>query len=230
MDRRKKYLIGLDTETCNGLSDKSGKPDLSQSLVYDLGWAVCDKKGEIYETRSYVIYDVYVQMKDLMKSAYYTDKLPKYEEDIKNGTRKLARLSTVRRQFLADMKAYNIDTVFAHNANFDLRALNNTIRYITKSDMRFFFPYGTTIWDTLLMANDTIAKQKSYTRFCDTYGYKTKHKKPRNRATAEILYRYLSGDYDFIESHTGLEDVLIETQILAHCFRQHKKMRKALFE
>ena len=230
MDKRKKYLIGLDTETCNGLSDESGKPDLSQSLVYDLGWAVCDKKGNIYETRSYVIYDVYVQMKDLMKSAYYADKLPKYEEDIKNGTRKLARLSTVRRQFLADMKAYNIDTVFAHNANFDLRALNNTIRYITKSDTRFFFPYGTTIWDTLLMANDTIAKQKSYTRFCDTYGYKTKHKKPRNRATAEILYRYLSGDYDFIESHTGLEDVLIETQIMAHCFRQHKKMRKALFE
>lgn len=230
MDKRKKYLIGLDTETCNGLLDESGKPDLSQSIVYDLGWAVCDKQGNIYETRSYVIYDVYVQMKDVMKSAYYANKLPRYEEDIKNGARKLARLSTVRRQFLADMKAYNIDTVFAHNASFDLRALNNTIRYITKSDTRFFFPYGTTIWDTLLMANDTIAKQKSYTRFCDTYGYKTKHKKPRNRATAEILYRYLSGNYDFIESHTGLEDVLIETQIMAHCFRQHKKMRKALFE
>jgi hypothetical protein len=57
----------------------------------------------------------------------------------------------------------------------------------------------------------------------------TKHKKPQVRLTAEILYRYISGDRDFIESHTGLEDILIETALLAHCFRQHKKMEKRLF-
>jgi hypothetical protein len=30
---------------------------------------------------------------------------------------------------------------------------------------------------------------------------------------------------DFKESHTGLEDVKIETAIFAYCVRQHKKMR-----
>jgi hypothetical protein len=57
----------------------------------------------------------------------------------------------------------------------------------------------------------------------------TKHKNPRVRLTAEILYRYITGNNDFIESHTGLEDVLIETKIMSHCFRQHKKMEKKLF-
>ena len=29
---------------------------------------------------------------------------------------------------------------------------------------------------------------------------------------------------DFKEEHKGLEDVRIEVEIMAHCFRQHKKM------
>lgn len=229
MDKRKHYLIGLDTETCNGIM-VDDKLDLSQSLVYDIGWAVTDRKGNIYETKSFVIYEIFVGMKDVMRSAYYAEKIPRYWEDIKSGRRKLVSFYTMRNELLNDMAKYNCNTVFAHNAGFDFRALNNTERYITKSKYRFFFPYGTIIWDTLKMSNDTIVKQKSYTKFCDNNDYKTKHKPPRNRATAEILYRYITGNNDFEESHTGLEDVLIETQILAHCFRQHKKMRKLLYD
>ena len=43
------FYIGLDTETCNGLDN--GR-DLTQSLVYDLGLAVVDENGKVYETRS----------------------------------------------------------------------------------------------------------------------------------------------------------------------------------
>lgn len=229
MDKRKHYLIGLDTETCNGIM-VDDKLDLSQSLVYDIGWAVTDRKGNIYETKSFVIYEIFVGMKDVMRSAYYAEKIPRYWEDIKSGRRRLVSFYTMRNELLNDMVKYNCNTVFAHNAGFDFRALNNTERYITKSKYRFFFPRNTIIWDTLKMSNDTIVKQKSYTKFCDNNDYKTKHKPPRNRATAEILYRYITGNNDFEESHTGLEDVLIETEILAHCFRQHKKMRKLLYD
>ena len=45
MDKRKKYLIGIDTETTNGLVDEKGKLDLSNSLVYDIGYQIIDKKG-----------------------------------------------------------------------------------------------------------------------------------------------------------------------------------------
>lgn len=229
MDKRINYLIGLDTETCNGLV-VDDKLDLSQSLVYDLGWAITDKRGRIYKTRSYIIAEIFCEMKDVMKSAYYAEKIPNYWDDIQSGKRILASFWTVRRAFMDDVKEYGVKNVFAHNAGFDVRALNNTMRYITKSQFRWFFPYNLEIWDTLKMARQTIGRQKSYQRWCSRNGYMTNHKTPRVRLTAEILFRYISGQHDFNESHTGLEDVLIETVIMAHCFRQHKKMDKRLFK
>ena len=59
MDKRINYLIGLDTETCNGFCMEDGKLDLTQSLVYDIGWAVTDKRGNIYKTRSFVVADIF---------------------------------------------------------------------------------------------------------------------------------------------------------------------------
>lgn len=221
MDKRKKYLIGLDTETCNGFC-VDGKMDLTQSLVYDIGWAVVDKKGNVFLTRSFVVAEVFIDMKDVMASAYYAKKIPQYWDDLKSGKRELKTWGNIIRQLRADMKAYNIEVVFAHNASFDYRALNNTQRYITKSKYRFALPYGCQIWDTLKMARQVYGSMPTYQKFCEDNGYMTKHKTPRCRFTAEILWRFLSGNNDFEESHTGLEDVLIEKEILAGCFRQHK--------
>lgn len=228
MDKRINYLIGLDTETCNGIVT-GDKLDLSQSLVYDLGWVITDKQGRIYKKRSFVIAETFIDMKDVMSSAYYADKIPTYWEEIKKGTRVLTSFWKVWKLFKEDAKKYNVNQFFAHNARFDLNALNNTIRYLSKSKIRYFFPYNAEIWDTLKMARQTIGKQVSYKRYCINNSFMTKHKVPQVRLTAEILYRYISGDIDFSENHTGLEDVLIETAIMAHCFRQHKKMEKRLW-
>lgn len=229
IDRRRKYIIGLDTETCNGIMQENGKLDLSQSLVYDIGWQVTDKHGNVYVKRSFCIYEIFVDMKDAMKSAYYAKKIPMYWEQIQSGQRTLARFFTIWKIFKEDCENYNISAVFAHNASFDFRALNNTIRYITKSSKRFFFQYGLPIWDTLKMARQTYGKEKSYRRFCEKYGYMTNHEVPQVRLTAEILYRYITGDNDFIESHTGLEDVEIETQIFCAIMKKHRKIDKNLF-
>lgn len=228
MDKRINYLCGLDTETCNGIVTND-KLDLSQSIVYDIGWVITDKQGRIYRERSFVIYEIFVGMKDVMQSAYYADKIPMYWEQIKSGDRKLAKFSTIRKTFLTDLKEFGCHTCFAHNARFDVNALNNTIRFLTGSKQRFFFPYKCEIWDTLKMSRQTIGKQKSYRNWSFRNNYVTKHSTPQVRLTAEILYRYITGCNDFVESHTGLEDVKIETKILTHCFRQHKKMEKALF-
>ena len=67
----------------------------------------------------------------------------------------------------------------------------------------------------------------TYKRFCEKNGYLTE--KGGLRYTAEIIYRYIKQDNDFIENHTGLEDTLIEKEILAYCIKQHKKMDKLLF-
>ena len=230
IDKRKRYYLMVDTETCNGIIEEDGKLNLNYSLVYDLGMAVVDKHGNVYETASLIIKDVYYGMADIMTSCYYAEKLPRYNEQIKAGERKVVSYYMAREIVKTLMEKYNTNIVIAHNASFDNRATNNTERYLTKSKYRYFFPYGTEIWDTLKMATDTICQQKTYIRWCEENGYMTKHKTPRPRATAEILYRYISGDDNFIESHTGLEDVMIEKEIFAHCMRQHKKMRKKLFE
>ena len=53
---------------------------------------------------------------------------------------------------------------------------------------------------------------------------------PNNAKTRKNIETMVADHfYDFMESHTGLEDVMIEKEILAHCFRQHKAMRKKLY-
>ena len=222
------YLIGIDTETSNSLIDAENKLDLSQSLVYDIGWQVINKKGRPYVKRSYVVAEIFLD-KDLMNTAYFKEKIPQYWEDIKSGRRVLKTFLNIRRQFLADRKKYNVKAVFAHNAFFDWKALNNTIRFLTGSKYRYFFPRSVELWDTLKMSRDIFGTENKYTLFCDENGYKTKHKVPQNRYTAEILYRFISGKNEFEESHTGLEDVEIETEILVYCLKSKRKMRRLLF-
>lgn len=211
--RTPEYFIVLDTETAN---------KVEQPLPYDFGWVVTDRKGNIYENRSYVISEIYCGQRDLMKTAYYADKLPKYEEDIKNGSRLLRGFWTIRRQFMNDIKKYHVKKVGAYNMNFDKRALNNDIRYISKSWARWFFPYGIEYFCIWHMACTSIMNRPTFKKFCEKYGYISE--KGNLKTSAEICYRYITKNTDFEECHTGLEDVLIETAIMAHCYRQHKHL------
>lgn len=228
-NKMKTYYMGIDTETANGFMSEDGKLDLSNSLVYDVGWQIIDKKGKVYCTKSFVVAEIFLDP-DLMKSAYFAEKVPQYWKDIKAGKRILTSFYKVRQQFFSDRNRFNCKIVFAHNAYFDYNALNCTLRYLTGSKCRYFFPRKVELWDTLKMSRDVIGKTKSYSSFCQTNGYLTKHKTPQNRLTAEILWRYLSGNNDFLESHTGLEDVQIESEIFIYCLKTHKKMRRRLFE
>lgn len=227
IDRRIHYIMMLDTETCNTLIDEKGQLDMSNVFVYDLGWEIIDKRGRVYEKKSYIVREIFFGMSDVMTSAYYANKIPMYIEQIVKGERKVASFYEIRKDFIETMQRYETNTVCAHNSRFDYNALNITQRYLTKSKYRYYFPYGTEIWDTLKMARDVIAKTPTYKRFCEENDYIAKNNQVR--LTAEILYRYITRNNDFIESHTGLEDVDIERQILAYCFRKHKAMRKAFW-
>lgn len=224
----RKYIVGLDTETCNGYNDEFGRPCLDDSLVYDIGWQVTDKYGNSYLKRSYIISEIYEDCADLVKEAYFKEKLPQYNKDIVSGKRQLASIWTIRNQLFEDMQRYKTNIIFAHNAKFDVNALNKTIRYITSSRIRFFLKYNTVIWDTLKMSK-IITARKSYQDFCIKNGFMTNHSTPQPHRKAETIYAYITKNPNFKESHTGLEDVMIETEILAYCFKQKKKMEKELF-
>lgn len=227
MDRRISYKIVLDTETCPMDKDFEGVSPYNM-WAYDIGWAVVDKRGNVYKTRSFVNADIFLNEKELMQSAYYAKKIPMYWEDIKQGKRVLTSFYNIKKALLEDMAEFEVTQIFAHNMFFDYGNLNNTQRWLTKSQYRYFFPYGIEICDTLKMARDVIAPMPTYKRFCEENGYMTKN--GQVRLTAEILNRFITKDNSFIESHTGLEDVLIEKNILAYCYKQHKKMSRLLYE
>lgn len=226
MDKRINYKIVIDTETCPLDRTFEGvSPD--NMFVYDIGWVVTDKRGTVYEARSYVVDEIFNHETEMMTSSYYAWKLPRYHEEIARGERIVASLYEIRKQLLEDMTNYSINEVYAHNMRFDYGTLNNTQRWMTKSKYRYFFPYGTEICDTMRMARDVIGKMPSYRRFCEEHGFLTAN--GRLSMKAEILYRFISKDLDFVESHTGLEDVMIEKEIMAYCYRQHKKMTRQLW-
>ena len=227
IDKRISYKIVVDTETCPVDKDFDGvSPD--NMWVYDLGYAVVDKRGNVYETFSFVNADIFLNEKELMKSAYYAKKIPMYWEDIKAGKRILTSFYNIRKQLLESIKEYEVTEIFAHNMRFDYGTLNVTQRWLTKSKYRYFFPYGMEICDTLKMARDILGNMPTYRRFCEENGFMTKSNQPQYKA--ETIYKFITKDLDFVESHTGLEDVLIEKEILAYCYKQHKRMRKLLFE
>lgn len=227
MDRRISYKLVIDTETCP--LDKTVKAVTPENMwVYDIGWAIVDKRGKVYRTRSFINADIFLNEKELMRSAYYADKIPRYWDEIKSGKRILTSWYKIRQTMLADIAEFEIKQVFAHNMRFDYGTLNTTERWLTKSKYRYFFPYGLEICDTLKMARDVIGKMPTYKAFCIENGYLTSN--GQLRFTAEILYRFIKRDETFIESHTGLEDVLIEKEIMAYCYNRHKKMRRLLWE
>lgn len=227
IDKRKKYYMVLDTETCPIDATYEGV-NAKNMLVYDIGFCIIDKKGNVYEKGSYIIKDIFVNEPLKMRSAYYYNKLPMYMQELANGNRILISLKKVRKIIHETLEKYNTNIVMCHNAYFDYTSLNATMRYLDKG--KYFFKYDIEIWDTLKMFYDTIYRQKSYEKFCLENGYMTKHKTPRPQAKAETIHRYLTDNTDFIESHTGLEDALIEKDIFVNCLKQHKKMRKKLFE
>ena len=202
-------VIMLDTETTN---------DIECPICYDIGFSVVDlDEGEVIERHSYVVADVFCD-KELMSSAYFINKVPQYWADIKNGTRMLRRWATIKHIVEDVMAQYGIDTVVAHNARFDYTSTATTQRYLTSSKLRYFFPYGTKFVCTLKMARQVLSKDDDYIAFCEEHEFLTTYKKPK--FTAEVIYRYLTNDLDFEESHTGLEDVEIETVILLECIKR----------
>lgn len=218
------YMV-FDTETCN-TPKVDGQLDTSCGQVYDFGLQIVDNEGYVYEEMSFVNEDVFFGLPQAMQEAYFADKIPQYLTDIRMGKRKIINTWQMYKVVRELVEKYNIKAFIAHNARFDVRVLNATLRYQTKSKRRYFFPYGIPIWDTMTMANDTICKQSNYRKFCLDNGYMTNHKVPQVRKTAEILWRFLTQDNEFVESHTGLEDVQIEAQIFAECVRRHRRMER----
>lgn len=200
--------IVLDVETAG---------TFGKSLVYDLGFIVVDN-GEIVESRNWVINDVYYNMPHKMATAYYAEKLPTYDIEIANGMRKVVNMVDAYREFAEICKTYKIRSVWAYNAKFDNDALNYTVKVCSNGFVNKFFPDNVNVRCIMGAALSTICQSPKFAACAE------RSEKGNIRVSAECVYKFVSGCADFEEAHTGLEDALIEAEILAACLKRHAKM------
>lgn len=213
--------ITIDTETAPIVP--SDKVDPNNMLVYDIGYIVHDIKGNVIEKRSFVVGDIFFGESQKMQSAYYADKIPKYLEEIQRGERIVLPFRTIMNIIHDDIKKYDVTIINAYNTYFDLTVLNNTARYLNIA--KYFFPYDVIFWDTMKMIS--VLTGKKYDRYCHENGFITST--GRSKKSAEVVYRYISGQNDFIEEHRAYDDVIIELEIYKKCRSKKKKMRRELF-
>ena len=205
-------IMMIDTETTNSLDDP---------VVYDVGFQVFDLEGNTYESCSMINTEVFNDP-NLMSTAYYAEKIPRYMEQVLTGKSVMIPWKSIKTVVKDSIIRNDCRIVCAHNARFDCKSLNLTQRYITTSKWRYFLPYGVEWWDTLRMARDVLKQDDNYRQFCLDNGYVTSRN--ASKYTAEVIYRYISGENEFIESHTGLEDVKIEKEIFLYCLKQNPEI------
>jgi hypothetical protein len=215
IDKRKKYIMILDVETTNNNNNNN---KFNDNLVYDIGFVITDKQGKIYAKRSFIVKEIFY-WKELMSTAYYKNKLPKYYEKLKAKTIEGVTIWQARQRIKTAIEYFGITEVYAYNASFDYTSLNNTVRYLSGSACRWFFPYGTKVCDIWHIACQVLGKQK-------TFQWENIRNKNNNLITnAERMFGYCE-QINFEEDHTGLEDAIVESQILSRCFKTHQTINK----
>ena len=136
LDRRRKYYCVLDCETAtlpyaSELSAEAKKSvAIAKPLIYDLGWTICDAKGNVYRRRNYLITEIF-SVPAIFNTAYYASKRPIYIEALEAGTIELATWREASAKLEADLA--DVVGVGAYNANFDFKkAIPFTELYISK--------------------------------------------------------------------------------------------------
>lgn len=217
MITEKTVVMMLDTETTN---------DIECPICYDVGYQIFTLGDGVLCEKSFVNADIFLD-KEMMENAYFADKIPQYWDEITEGKRQLRKWYNIRKELREDCQKYGVEIICAHNARFDYLSLHTTQRYITTSKYRWVLPYGIEWYDTLKMSREVLGKCDEYKSFCDTHGYRTKN--GQLRMTAEIIYQFLTGNTDFVEAHTGLEDVKIEREIFKYCVSQNPEINGMLW-
>ena len=85
MGKIKKYLV-LNTETAslpfiNDDKYKNLKLSIRFPLIYDIGWVIVDRRGNIYKKANYLVNEIFFD-EQLYQTAYYYDKKTLYYEEL----------------------------------------------------------------------------------------------------------------------------------------------------
>ena len=208
----KNNITILDTET-------TGNP--GSPFIYDMAWVVLDRELNIVTAKEYLVKEVF-ETNFLMNTAYYASKRPKYNERVAQGEIELLPFRDILNELMNDMKKHGAKVLSAYNIGFDNRAIRQTIELVASDMLPKWDKFNTRlsklcIWD---LATDTLLQNEDFKEVAYEQGWISKA--GNFKTSAEIAYRYLTKDYNFIEEHTALADVYIEYEILHYCLTNYK--------
>lgn len=208
----KNYSIIFDTETAGTLDNP---------FVYDFGGVVADNDGIIVESFNFLISDIIDNKEIFNESTYFVGKA-KY-----NDYRTWREYNIIPTVSLRDVKnimrdminVYNVKHVYAYHANFDIRALANTVNFVSNGFCNDFWPEKVDIRCIMSAAHTTICMKKEYIVWaCASQRF---NKSGNIYNGAETVYQFITKNPNHVESHTALSDAIEESYILNYIRKRH---------
>jgi len=139
MSRHELRYMVFDCETATlpfaneiacGDSEKKKRIAIARPLIYDLGWTITNRKGEILDKKQYLIAETFA-VPAVFNTAYYSAKRPLYLEMLANDETCIKPWNDVMEIFMDDLQKVN--AVGAYNSMFDFKkAIPFTELYIQK--------------------------------------------------------------------------------------------------
>lgn len=194
-------ILILDTETTG----------LDKPFCYDVGYQIFDTKNlTIVAEKHFVIEQAWHNL-PLFESAYYKEKRPQYVQLMRQHKATMTKWGYVMQEMRRDINYHNITDAYAYNADFDDKVFTyNCEWYKTMNPLD-----NVAIHDIWGYASAFITCKLEYKNFCEQYQRFTDT--GNYKASAEVVYQFITNETEFEEKHMGLQDVQIESQILQYC-------------
>lgn len=258
-NKTKRYLM-LDCETATlpfadeiagDNPERKKRIAIAKPLIYDIGWTITNRKGDILESKQFLIAETFA-VPSVFNTAYYAEKRPIYLEMLRKNETSIKPWDEVMNVLIADMG--QVDGVGAFNSMFDFKkAIPFTELYIRElyspnyyqweqiqrrsaariadgernqpnpdfeADIFRFRGKEYPLFDMWGLATTYLLNNSTYKNRCLEHSMLT-NSGTFFKTSAESTFRYLCDKYDFMESHTALDDAIIESFILSKVAQKH---------
>jgi hypothetical protein len=187
--------------------------------IYDFGYVIQDKNGEKLFEASHLIEEVVTDAKKMMGAFYAGKMFTHYLPLVDAGMIDIRPFSYVYDEFLQACSDYGVNVLAAYNLGFDLRALQQTKKYL---GYKHFYNADYKLLDVWQFACEVLLNRPTYKKLATKQKWKSAA--GNFKTNAEVTHRYVSNNVNAVEAHTALCDARIEGEILTKCYQQHKKV------
>lgn len=241
------YIKNLDIDAKTRTKISIAKP-----LIYDIGWTICDRLGNIIKKENFLVQEtffvpqifntayykekrsVYMQMlkENKIKADLWENIVKIFLEDLKIVKYAIAYNGCFDMKKAIPFTDAYITALYSDNYNEWEKAQIKAIDRLAKGEKggkneeylepsfklrENEFP----MIDLWGLACERLINANKYKDFCLENNLLTASG-VYFKTSAETAYKYLMEKYDFVESHTALDDAEIETQILAKALKKGK--------